>query len=87
MLIEFFIYGMSMWSVVAVAAISATVGSLWHTWSCGRTRSALLGILGFLLVRMLCGMGDTFQAMIALLLVTCLSMAMAIPRENGRFGA
>ena len=86
-LVELFIYGMSVWAVIGTAAIGATVGSLWHVWSCGRAGSALLGVLGFLLMRMLCGMGSPFHAMIALVIVPCLSMAMAIPRESGRFGA
>lgn len=87
LVIEVLFYRPSVWAVVGAAAFGSLTGWLWHVWSCGRAASALIGIFAFLAMRVLCGMGSHFQVMCALPIVICVSIALAIPRENGRFGA
>ena len=86
-LLEWFVYGLTFWSFLVTIAVGVGTGTAWHKWQTSRALSALVGIGGFLGVRMLCGMGTPFHAMIALLLVTCLSFAFAIPRDSARMGA
>lgn len=84
--IEFLVYGLTPWSTFVTLGLGSLLGLAWAKWQCGRAVSGLTGMLGFILVRALCGMGLLFYTLLALILVICIATALGISRESSRGG-
>jgi hypothetical protein len=84
---EWFFYGFRWIDLVVVPVVGVGVGLVWHHARTDRVPSAVVGVLGFWAVRLLCGIGLVYYGLVASLFVFILSLAVAWPRTSERLGA
>ncbi len=84
--LEMLLYGISLLSAAVTIVVGLLLGCVWHKLTPIPSVAGLTAIGGFLVVRIICGMGFTFNAIISMLLITCLSFAIWITRASERMG-
>ena len=85
--VQFLFYSTAFLRLLASLALGAGLGATWHRLRLGSHGAALAAIIAFFVQRQVCGMGSPVQAIYALIVVVCGTMACAIPRESERMGA
>ncbi len=84
--VEFFLYGLSILSTITVVTVGLLLGWVWNRIWPGPAAAGLIAIMGFLAIRMVCGMGFVFHAIIAMMFIICVSFAIWITRASERMG-
>ena len=85
--VELIVYGLNWRDLVLIPLVGIAVGTVWHRWQTEREMSAVVGLLGFGVVRLVCGPGKVLAALLAAFLVVNLCLVIAHPRTAERLGA